>query len=435
MTVLILNRGPIENRPYNEWLADYDGDVLLLSSQEELDERGHTLPDSGYRHIEAVTDYANKGVVEARALELARQHDVRYVIASQEHDLERAAALRAELGLPGQSLDSALAFRDKLLMKKVLGDAGIPVAAHADIVDRQTVRDFAATHGLPLVIKPRDGSSSVGLKILRTPEQLEAFLGEEFDDVDPLWTGRLVEAYVEGSMYHVDGMIRNGKLAVAWPSHYLYQLAAFADDDKPRIDIALAPDDPMAARLLELTERVFAAMPTPLETTFHCEVFHTPDDQLVVCEVASRNGGALIKSVLHAMFGIDFPIAWIRASVGLPIGVPNDGTRMVPQQLAGQLLLLKRHGRVVSAPTEAPFEWVHNYQCLVTPGMVMTGAASSGDFMTMMVVSGPDRPTVEARIAEAAAWFDRELVVEPVADDARRPRHAAPDEDQAEEVR
>jgi biotin carboxylase len=260
------------------------------------------------------------------------------------------------------------------------------------------------------VVKPRDGSSSVGLRILRTADELDGYLAG-FAEAG---AGLLAEAYVDGSMFHVDGMVRDGKLAVAWPSQYLYQLAAFGQDSKPRLDVTLDVGDPLGQRLVELVEKVFQALPSPRDTTFHCEVFHTPDDELVLCEVASRNGGALIKSVLETMFGVDFPVAWLRASAGLPIDVPGDGTRMVPRQMAGQLLLLKRPGRVVAAPGRPPFGWIERFEQYVRPGDEVAGATSSGDFMTAMVVSAPDRATCEARLREAAAWFDANLVIEPL---------------------
>jgi hypothetical protein len=410
MSILILNRGPLAQRPYHEWLAGYPGDLLLLASQEELTRRGHSLPplEAGYSHVEAVAGYEDPGTIEARALELAKHHDITHVFASQEHDLERAAAIRERLGVPGQSLQSATAFRDKLVMKRYAQAGGIKVAPHAPVATASELRSFADTHGLPVVVKPRDGSSSVGLAILRTPEQLDSYLGG-FEA-----TGLLAEAYVDGSMFHVDGMVRGGKLAVAWPSEYLYQLAAFGQDSKPRLDVALDQGDPLGDRLIALVEQVFAALPTPADTTFHCEVFHTPDDELVLCEIASRNGGALIKSVLQAMFGVDFPVAWLRASAGLPIDVPGDGTRMVPRQLAGQLLLLKRPGRVLATPGRPPFAWIERFEQYVQPGDEVAGATSSGDFMTAMVVSAPDRATCEARLREAADWFNAHLVIEPL---------------------
>ncbi|WP_371480624.1 acetyl-CoA carboxylase biotin carboxylase subunit family protein [Kitasatospora sp. NBC_00315] len=409
MTVLILNRGPLAKRVYHEWLADYPGPLLLLTSQESLDAYGEELPATGYLRAVAVTDYEAPGTIEASALELAGEHRIEYVIATMEADLERAGHLRDRLGLPGQSEASARAFRDKLVMKRHATAAGIPVAEHAPVGTAEEVRAFAEAHGFPLVLKVRDGFSSIGQRILHSAEELEGHLA----DHPELPANLLAEAFVHGSMFHVDGMILDGAVAAAWPSQYLYQLGSFGQDDKPRLDVTLDRDDPLGRRLLAFVDEVVAALPTPADTTFHAEVFHTPDDRLVLCEIASRNGGALIKSVLETLYDVDFPVSWVRVAAGLPIPVPRGGERMVPGRLAGQLLILKRPGLLRSLPGRPPFDWVTAYEQYVEPGRWSAGAASSGDFMVAMVIGGPDRATVEARLGEAAEWFESRVVIEP----------------------
>jgi hypothetical protein len=205
-------------------------------------------------------------------------------------------------------------------------------------------------------------------------------------------------------------------VVVAWPSRYLYQLESFARDPNARLDVALDPEDPLGQRLLAFTDRVLDALPTPEHTTFHAEVFHTPQDDLVLCEIASRNGGALIKSVLEVMFHVNLPTAWPRACVGLPVPLPRDGSRMAPTGTAGQLLLLKRAGVVREIPDALPFPWLERYERYAERGQRLAQAASSGDFMVAMVVSASDRHTCEARLRQAAEWFESRLVIEPMSE-------------------
>ncbi|HEV3406258.1 MAG TPA: NikS protein, partial [Candidatus Dormibacteraeota bacterium] len=96
----MLHRGPLAGTPYDRWLSDLGTHVLLLAAQEQLDLSGDALPREGaYRHVEAVRGYDVNGYVEMRALQLARRHGVRHIVATQERDLERAAQLREILGL------------------------------------------------------------------------------------------------------------------------------------------------------------------------------------------------------------------------------------------------------------------------------------------------------------------------------------------------
>jgi biotin carboxylase len=335
------------------------------------------------------------------------------VVACQEIDLQRAAVLRELLGLPGQGIDSADGYRDKLRMKQLAGAAGIPVADHAEVETAVDVLAFARDHGFPIVAKPRDGLSSIGLAILQDEEQLLDWLAGDFGDSLAAPRELLVEAFVPGSMYHVDGLIVDGRVVVAWPSQYMYQLASFdADGGEPRLDATLDPG-PLAERLIAFAGAVVDALPTPQCSTFHAEVFRTPDDRLVLCEIASRNGGALIKSLLSAMFGVDFPVAWVRAGVGLPVAQLDAVDPRRPRRMAGQVLLPKRPGVVRQVPAPPPEDWVERFELYVRPGDHVGPAASSSDYAAAMVVSAPTRALCEQRMRQAARRLEQELRIDP----------------------
>ncbi len=416
MTVLVLHhRGSLAATPYDSWLADYDGDVLLLASREYLDLVSEDLPTAGhgYRHAEAVHDYEVSGRVEARSLDLAREHGVRHVIACQERDLERAAQLRDILGLPGQRLDSVIPFRDKLLMKELVGAAGLEVAAQRSIDCAADVLAFADEHGFPLVLKPRDSASSVGLSILGSRAELDAYLTDGFDLYGPHQPNLMAEAFVPGPMCHVDGLVVDGRLALAWPSQYQYTLSSFREDTGGRLDLTLDVDDPVTARLIEFTERVLEALPGPRDFTFHAEVFHTPDDRLVLCEIACRTGGAAVRDIIRTLFGVDPSECWVRAQLGLSLPAELRGERLKPARMAGQLVLMKRPGRVVALPEQAPpFPWLEKFRVFVKPGQVMEAASFSGDFLVTAIVSGPDRAACESRLRQVESWFLAGLVLE-----------------------
>jgi hypothetical protein len=399
MSVLVLHRGPLEDSPYDEWLADYDADVLLLASREQLELSGEELPRGpGYRHIEAVSGYDVSGRVELRALELARAHGVRHIIACEERDLERAAQLREILGLPGQRLPSATAFRDKVAMKELVRAAMVPVAPYAEVECATDLIAFAWAHGFPLVLKPRNGSGSVGLRILHSAEELDALLAGEPLLGPGLQPNLIVEAFVAGSLCHVDGLVVDGRVVFAWPSE------PSEDDPDRRLDVTLDRDDPLGRRLLALTDHVLDALPGPAHFAFHAEVFHTPDDRLVLCEIACRTGGGSIRDITRTLFGADPTEWWVRAQVGLPLGEVQDARRLQPARMAGQLALMKRPGRVVGVPGRPPFAWVQRSRVFVQPGEVMAAAASSGDVIAAFVVSAPTRDATMARLRELEAW-------------------------------
>lgn len=413
MSVLVLHRGPLGRNPYDRWLDGYAGDVLLLASREQLDLCGETLPDRHrYRHVEAVSGYDVNGYVEWRALELARAHGVRHIVASQERDLERAAQLREILGLPGQGIASAAAFRDKVLMKELVRSAEVAVAPYAEVECAVDVIAFARTFGFPLVLKPRNGGGSVDLRIVYGEEELDTVLGGDALLAGSLHPNLIVEAFVPGAMCHVDGLVVDGRVVFAWASQYLYALASYKADPNGRLDVTLDHDDPLAGRLLALTDRVLGALPGPRDFAFHAEVFHTPDDELVLCEIACRTGGASIRDMGRTLFGADLTEWWVRAQVGLPLDRVDDSRRVSPARMAGQLVLMKRPGKILSLPTQPPYPWVEHSRLFVEPGQIMQEAAFSGDFMAAFVVSAPTRVDCEGRLRALDAWFQAHVAIE-----------------------
>lgn len=409
-TTLVLHRGSLRANPYDQWLEGLDSKIVLLGSAQQLALHGEQLPTGApYLHTEVLPDYdAGPGVAE-RAAELIRAYGVTDIIATQEFDIERAAVLREQFGLPGQRPDSAVVYRDKWVMKRAAVAAGIPVAAHALLTGTGDLDRFVADHGLPAVVKPRRGALSVGVSILRTPAEVAEWTAATAlvdADGEPGW---LVEAYVEGSMCHVDGTVLDGEIATLWPSQYTYALADFRDR-KGRVDIALDTADPLARRLAEFGERVLAAFGGPEHFAFHIEVFVTPGGELVLCEAASRAGGAGVRDVQRALFGFD-PMEYpVRRQLGLPV---EQGTRRRdPSCIAGQLLFTKRPGTLGALPDPAQMPpGVLKYQTFAQVGDAVEDASHSGDFLAAFIVTGSDRADCEARIRAVERWFTAGLVI------------------------
>ncbi|MFM9372922.1 acetyl-CoA carboxylase biotin carboxylase subunit family protein [Streptomyces sp. Da 82-17] len=403
MTTLILHRGPLHANPYHEWLDGSGAKLVLLASAEQLAVHGEELPrDEPYLHAEAVPDYDTGPLVAERAAELIREYGVTDLVACTEYDIERAAVLRERFGLPGQWPDTAVPYRDKWEMKQAATRAGVPVARHALLRTAQDLTDFVAREGLPAVVKPRRGWGSVGVRFLRTDEDVRDWLADaELTDGDgqPGW---LVECFVDGTMCHVDGAVAGGRTVSMWPSQYTYALADFRDRGG-RVDIALDAADPLARRLNSFGEQVLRALGGPPDFAFHIEVFVTPDGELVLCEAACRAGGAGVRDVQQAMFGVDVAALPVRSQLGLPAGFEGP---VAPPRVAGQLLFMMRPGTLRALPDQATAPpGIVKRKDYARVGDVLKESTFSGDFLTAFVVAGADRAECERRIGEVKRWF------------------------------
>jgi D-alanine-D-alanine ligase len=105
-------------------------------------------------------------------------------------------------------LGSAIAM-DKLVSKQLYEKSGIPTPTYITInrEDEQKAETCLKRIGLPLVIKPAKGGSSIGMAIVKTPDSLEPAIREAFRYDDTL----IVETYVQGTELTV-GVIGNRDL-------------------------------------------------------------------------------------------------------------------------------------------------------------------------------------------------------------------------------
>ncbi|MCF2132233.1 ATP-grasp domain-containing protein [Strepomyces sp. STD 3.1] len=372
----------------------------MLTSTERINEC------ENYQYIESFDQYPLNGGIEVRSLELNETYQFRVIIATSEYDLLRAGRLRNILGIPGQSFESALLFRDKILMKKCLREAGINVPNFKKIESALDLYSFVQTHGYPVIVKPIDGSGSESTSVLRNREDMLDYLA--FGIANNLE----VESFVEGDMYHIDGLILNNEVVLNWPSRYVNGCLAFQNDQFLG-SYQLEYDNPLTSRLIEFVEKVLGALPTPEITTFHAEVFHTPDDNLVFCEIASRTGGAMVREAIQQGFGFDINQVCVQVQCGLNVNIPDNSTlRNGPKLLSGWLLIPPKVGILKSLPT-VPFEdWIIKQKISAKPGQTFDGSSSSVDAVASYLVVGNSEEELNNRINQLATWFNESAVWE-----------------------
>ncbi|MER5886126.1 ATP-grasp domain-containing protein [Streptomyces sp. NPDC001941] len=310
--------------------------VLVVNRfDDEFGEYHRFLPEGGYRLAYLATadavaplDRANAvatvvvpdlsaGTLLPHAREIAERHGpVAAVVALSEFDLDTAALLREALGVPGWSSNYVRRFRDKTVMKQWLRYAGVRAPRFVHLDAHSEPSQVLGEIPLPLILKPRDGAASRGVRLVRTKDELAAALREIGEEA----AGYEAEEYVEGQILHVDGIRRDGGFHCVTVSRYVNTCLDFVhgvplgssllDDGAPRDELTGFAADCLDA--LELWTG-----------PFHLEVIVDGEGRPVFLEVGLRPGGAGVPFLHRDLYGIDLYCEAFRTALGLaPLSAP-----------------------------------------------------------------------------------------------------------------
>lgn len=406
MSIAILNRLPLDYAPYSRWLAPRQKDLVLFNSKEkwianEEDTKGVAQE---YQRIELIENYDLGGMLDRKVIEHHRRCPIERIVSNSEIDVIRAARLREKLRIPGQGVESALAYRDKIVMKSLVQKAGIPVANFHAIDCAMDLIEFVEIHGYPIVVKPRTGAGSVNTSVIPCDDRLNEYLLKGLTPILELSPNLMAETYVNGNMYHVDGLIINSQLILCWPSAYLNGCLAF-QQGQPLGSYLLGPDNPLVPRLISFTKRVIAALPTPQNMVFHAEAFRTPDDQLVFCEIACRTGGAKVAEAMELGFGLNIREAWFQAEAGINPRLPDMSP---PSVQAGWLLLPPKDAKLVSIPEICNLPGVQRYEHTPHVGKHFHAGETSVENIASFVCTGNSEEEIVNVLESGISWLQRE---------------------------
>lgn len=409
MNTLVFTSRTLDELDYVAALKDTGGKLFAIVDEEKFSP-GDRERFPGFSEIIPVANFGNGGIAEKEALALHRREGFGRIVAIAEYDMLRAAKLREHLGLAGQGYESTLAFRDKVKMKERLAAAGIPVPRFRRVDTPLDVLAVVEQCGLPVVVKPFRGAGASETRVVRTQEDLDEVLstGLTFAPFIPSYFE--VEEFIEGVMYHVNGVWQRDRSVFIWPSKYL-RLPSIIDElgviDGQQLAYQVTPDDPLNRRLCELTDRVMAALPDPGNAVFHAEIFHTPDDRLVVCEIASRPGGGRIAPLYRQAFGLELYACAARAQAGLEPIDPRLTVHQGVREHVGGLELLTQNGVLESAPRECTLPGVVAFSCEGVPGRSYM-RDSTQDLMGHAVAVAESEAQLAERLAAIESWFRRE---------------------------
>lgn len=248
-----------------------------------------------------------------RAL-LGDRSDIAGVLApSSDIALPTLNKLAAVYGTPGLGEAVIRASVDKAYFHELCVELG---AVDYRLVEGTSVAGLMADARrlrFPLFVKPTDGTGSRGIRLCRTPQELEPAIRNALE-ISPSHVA-VVEECVTGSSHTLEGFVSDGRLAfsaftdrvVTAPPHAVTR-SHHAPSRLPAGVRARAADAVQA-----VCERL-GYTSGPLDV----DVVVTPDGTVHIIEMGARVGGSGVTDLVRYAYGVDVVEASVNAAVGLP---------------------------------------------------------------------------------------------------------------------
>jgi len=239
---------------------------------------------------------------------LMKERKIDAVVALDDFDVEKAAAIREEFRIPGMGQTTARYFRDKLAMRLRALDAGISVPAFSPLFNNDEINHFADTVPAPWVVKPRSEASAMGIKKVFGKEQLWDVINGLGDDRH----GFLVEQFKPGDVFHVDSVTFDGKVEFTQVSKYLttpFEVAHGAGIFRS-VTCEYGSDD---VKQLEKENKAVMKAFGMRQSASHSEFIKCHEDgKFYFLETSSRVGGAHLAEMVETASGINLWWEWAK---------------------------------------------------------------------------------------------------------------------------
>jgi D-alanine-D-alanine ligase len=267
------------------------------------------LPGGGGRLVVASTD--------GSAVEPPAPVDVIFPVLHGPFGEDGSVQGLAELaGVPfvGASVFASAAAMDKDAAKRLLRDAGLPIARFRAVTpaDAPSFAELAAELGRPLFVKPARLGSSVGVGKADSAEEFDVALREAFRHdrkvlVEECLRGREVEC---GVLEDADGTLTTSLPGEIVPTNryafYTYE-AKYLDEHGAELKIPADLPKAVVKRVQDMSVRAFRAL--GCEAMARVDFFLRPDMSIVVNEVNTIPGFTNISMypLAFAASGVSYP--------------------------------------------------------------------------------------------------------------------------------
>jgi len=310
MNVLMIAPGYPDEMPlFCRGLSTFGASVYGIS-----DVPANSLPEMTRQHLSGYlqTPMLNQEVAVVAAV-TAHWGGMTFdrVICLWEPGVVLAAKLRVALGVAGLSVDDAIAFRNKDIMKARVSAAGIRCPRHRGATTAAGVRAAAEEIGYPLIIKPIDGAGSMDTFRVDDARELETALGRLTH------VGHVnVEEFIEAEEFTFDTICVNGQMQFFNVGFYRPRplVARSVEWISPQTLCLRDVDSEWVAGGVQMGADVLKAM-NPGNAFTHMEWYRKSDGEVVFGEIAVRPPGARTVDLMNYVSDVDLYMGYAEAEL------------------------------------------------------------------------------------------------------------------------
>ncbi|NVY96745.1 ATP-grasp domain-containing protein [Lactobacillus sp. DCY120] len=389
MRIGIINRVPLARAQFNQWTPK-GADVTLITPYPLAANERDSL-----KKVIVFKDYDNDLKLAQLIFRLHAQQPFDRLITLSEFDILRVAKLRDFLQIPGQDYFSGTLFRDKLTMKQLAIKQGIKVPPFTGVTTIEEIRRFADEYGFPLILKPVDQAGSKDIFVLKTSADINtvsvAKALASYGEMD-------LEDFIQGELYHVDGIVNQGYLQFISVSKYLNDLGdstTLSKSASTRADFTISEASSSFQTLKAATKQLLT--PPYLDCgTVHLEFIINPQGQAFFIEMGSRTGGLMITNSIERKYGL----VMNEAAYKLQAGFDYQLVPQAPTLEAGFLTVLPQTGRLLKFDIAALKPLVQNLEVNFKIGKVYEGMIESTDYLAIMQFAARSDSEIQTKIAQ-----------------------------------
>ena len=244
-------------------------------------------------------------------------------VCSSQNDLmvPTVCYIAEKLGLPGSSYKTALMYCDKNIYKSNCDILGLPVARHFAVKD---IKNISVPTGFkyPMIVKPTDSQSSIGVKRVENYSELVEALKVAMSKSKK--SEAIVEEYFVGDEIVSVGFILDGK----------YYFLCFGEKEYfNRLDIrvpcsvhyiAKFPKD-IERRIVDCEKKMVSYTKPSLGIVYTEYLFNRTTNDIVIVESALRGPGMYCTSHLIPLAtGVDLEKLMLKLSLGIKVNIIDE---------------------------------------------------------------------------------------------------------------